>query len=114
MTRSDFSVALTRALHQVQLSHPTYVVLVVIASGKARSVAGISAFLGIAYHSVVWHMRQHPALFVIHRESIPHAVELSAEGAALLHKVESLVARYVQDDHAGGPCVAAAQIPAAV
>lgn len=97
MTRAEYSVALSRALHRVVLSHSSYAILVLIRSGQAASVSDIAESLGASYHTILWHIRKHPGLFVIHRDTVPHRVETSEEGAELLQQIESLVARYAQD-----------------
>jgi hypothetical protein len=97
MTRAEYSVALTRALHQVTLSHPVYAVLIVLRSGGPAAVSETAASLGLGYHAVVWHVRKYPDLFSVHKETVPLKVAITPEGEELLHKIESLVARYAQD-----------------
>ncbi len=97
MTRRDYSVALTRALHQVALSHATYAILIVLQGGRSVSVSDAAEQLGTIYHSIVWHLRKYPDLFTIHKDTFPHRIAASAEGEELLLKIETLVARYAQD-----------------
>jgi hypothetical protein len=96
MTRADYSVALTRALHQANLSHATYAILIVLQNGRAASVSEASEQLGLIYHGVVWHLRKYPDLFTIDKSTMPHRVQASPDGEQLLLQIENLVGRYIQ------------------
>jgi hypothetical protein len=103
MTRAEYSVALSRALHRVVLSHSSYAILVVLRSGRAAVVSEIGDHLGLSYHAVVWHLRKHPDLFTIKKDTVPHRVEASDEGTQLVQQIEELVARYAQDSAPSRP-----------
>ena len=99
LSKMDYDMLLTRALHRHTLSHPVYAVLVTTAHGALHqpepySIAGIAARLGIAYHSVVWHLRKYPDLFIVLDHAAPFRVLLSVEGRQLLTDIHRSLQLY--------------------
>lgn len=99
MSKMDYDMLLTRALHRHTLSHAVYAALVATAHGQFHqsrpyAIAGIAGRLGIAYHSVVWHLRKYPDLFLIDESSTPFRVTLSIEGQQLLGDIHKTLHLY--------------------
>lgn len=99
LSKMDYDMLLTRALHRHTLSHPTYAAMVAAAHGQFHqpvpySIAGIALRLGLEYHSIVWHLRQAKDLFLVDKSATPYRVTLSAEGQQLLAAVHQTLQLY--------------------
>lgn len=99
LSKMDYDMLLTRALHRHTLSHPTYAAMVAAAHGQFHqptpySIARIAIRLGLEYHSIVWHLRQAKDLFVVDKSTTPYQVTLSAEGQQLLAEIHRTLALY--------------------
>ena len=111
ISRAQYDVHLGFVLHQLQVSHPLYTLLIAIAYHKVTqglpiTVAGLSAATGKDYCSLMDHISARPArvksgkgnphLFILDRSGPLNTVDLSGEGVALLAKVRSTVNRYAE------------------
>lgn len=99
LSKMDYDMLLTRALHRHTLSHPVYAALVATAHGQFHqpqpyAIAGIAGRLGTSYHTVVWHLRKYPDLFIVDDSSSPFRVTLSAEGQQLLAQIHATLQLY--------------------
>jgi len=99
LSKMDYDMLLTRALHRHTLSHPVYAALVATAHGQFHqsrpyAIAGIAGRLGISYHTVVWHLQKYPDLFVIDQNVTPFRVTLSVEGQQLLGDIHKTLQLY--------------------
>lgn len=99
LSKMDYDMLLTRALHRHTLSHPVYAVLVATAHGqfhqeRPAAIAGIAARLGTSYHTVVWHLRKYPDLFDVDQSSTPFRLTLTAEGQRLLADIHRSLQLY--------------------
>ena len=99
LSKMDYDMLLTRALHRHTLSHPVYAVLVATAHGqfhqdRPAAIAGIAARLGTSYHTVVWHLRKYPDLFAVDQSCTPFRLTLTAEGQRLLADIHRSLQLY--------------------
>lgn len=99
MSKMDYDMLLTRALHRHTLSHPVYAVLVATAHGQFHqaqpaAIAGIAGRLGTSYHTVVWHLRKYPDLFLIDQSTTPFRLTLTTEGQRLLSDIHRTLSLY--------------------
>lgn len=99
LSKMDYDMLLTRALHRHTLSHPVYAALVATAHGQFHqprpyAIAGIAGRLGTSYHTVVWHLRKYPDLFVVDESSTPFRVTLSPEGQRLIADIHKTLHLY--------------------
>lgn len=99
MSKMDYDMLLTRALHRHTLSHPVYAVLVATAHGQFHqtqpaAIAGIASRLGTSYHTVVWHLRKYPDMFRVDQSTTPFRLTLTAEGQLLLSEIHRTLQLY--------------------
>ena len=99
MPKMEYDMLLTRAPHRHTLSHPVYAVLVATAHGqfhqeRPAAIAGIAARLGTSYHTVVWHLRKYPDLFLVDQATTPFRLTLTTDGQRLLADIHKTLHLY--------------------
>ena len=99
---SDYLIALTRALHRLNLSPQLYTLLIAVAReqttarAQGATIPSLSLSLGCTYQSIALHLRKNTGNFTTHTRPHPQAdlIRLSQAGAELLREVRTLTKAY--------------------
>jgi hypothetical protein len=99
---ADYLIALTRALHRLNLSPQLHTLLIAIAREQTASraqgatIPSLALSLGCTYQSIALHLRKNTENFTIHTRPHPQAdlIRLSRTGAELLREVRTLTKAY--------------------
>jgi hypothetical protein len=99
---ADYLIALTRALHRLNLSPQLHTLLIAIAReqtstrAQGATIPSLSLSLGCTYQSIALHIRKNTENFTTHTRPHPQAdlIRLSRTGAELLREVRTLTKAY--------------------
>jgi len=99
---ADYLIALTRALHRLNLSPQLHTLLIAIAREQTASraqgatIPSLALSLGCTYQSIALHLRKNTENFTSHARPHPQAdlIRLSRTGAELLREVRTLTKAY--------------------
>ena len=99
---SDYIIALTRALHRLDLAPQLYTLLITIARDQTTTraaganVPSLALTLGCTFQCVALHLRKNPELFTKHPRPHPQAdlIRLSRQGVDLLREVRTFTRLY--------------------
>ena len=99
---ADYLIALTRALHRLNLSPQLHTLLIAIAREQTASraqgatIPSLALSLGCTYQSIALHLRKNAENFTSHTRPHPQAdlIRLSRTGAELLREVRTFTKAY--------------------
>lgn len=102
LTRAQYLLLLARALQAEKVYPQTHSLLTYLATvraeGKRATITSAMNALGCGYNAIIHHVSRaggkHVHLFHVNRDVSPMGVEISADGCALLQRIDVLVQRY--------------------
>lgn len=99
---AEYLIALTRALHRLNLSPQLHTLLVAVAREQTASrlqgatIPSLALTLGCSYQSIALHLRKNSEHFSVHPRAHPQAdlIRLTRTGAELIREARNLAKAY--------------------